>query len=474
MTTTPTASIEIGDARHVAPGAPGAALPRRKIVFAVVAFALMMASVDQTIVATALHTIQHELDGSVALAGWTITVYGLGQVTVMPLAGWLSDRYGRKRVFLVAIAIFTLASLSCGLATNMYVLIALRAVQSIGGGAIMPSATGIVADHFGPNRDRATGLFTSIFPLGGAVGPLIGGAFVDGGAWRGIFLVNVPVGIAVIVLAAVLLPRGTPSRGRRADIPGILLMVGGLLALMLGITALGDPAIGADDWRFFVPVVVGAALIALFLRRMATAAEPFIPIRLIAGRGFGVMNLTNLLLGAAVIGFGALVPLYAQDRFHIAPLPSGTLLTARSIGMIAIAAVATFLLRRIGYRIPMMVGFGLSALGLLGAALVPTDVTPYLWLSLTGALTGLGQGMALPASNNAIMQLAGDRVSAVAGLRGMFRQVGAIFAISVTTAAIARSDDIGTAFAIAFLVFAGILLALVPLTLLVPEHRGRW
>jgi MFS family permease len=262
--------------------------------------------------------------------------------------------------------------------------------------------------------------------------------------------------------------------GRRADIPGIVLMVAGVLALMLGITALGEPDIGPLDWRFLVPVVAGVLLLVAFLVRMARAAEPFIPLRFLAGHGFGIMNLTNFLLGAAVIGFGALIPLYAQDRFHIPPLPSGTLLTARSIGMIAIAAVATLLLRRTGYRLPMVVGFSLSALGLFGVALVPGDVSPYLWLSLAGAVIGLGQGMALPASNNAIMQLATESVSAVAGLRGMFRQIGAIFAISISTAVLARAADPVQAFTIVFLVFAGILVVLVPLTFLVPDHRGRW
>jgi MFS family permease len=122
----------------------------------------------------------------------------------------------------------------------------------------------------------------------------------------------------------------------------------------------------------------------------------------------------------------------------------------------------------------MMVGFGLSAIGLLGIALVPGDVTPYVWLSISGAVIGLGQGMAMPASNNAVMQLAAGSISSVAGLRGMFRQVGAILSVSISAAVLARSSDPGEAFGVVFVVFAGLLVALVPLTLLVPEHRGRW
>src|ERR1700712_1552348 len=174
--------------------------PRRYLIFAVVSIALLMAAVDQTIVATALGTLQHDLHAQVNWSSWTITVYALGQILVMPLAGRISDQYGRRRVFIAAIVLFTVASLCCGLANDIYVLVALRAVQAIGGGAFMPSAIGIVADQFGPDRDRAIGLFTSIFPIGGIIGPIVGGFFVTYWSWRAIFFVNVPIGIVLFFL----------------------------------------------------------------------------------------------------------------------------------------------------------------------------------------------------------------------------------------------------------------------------------
>src|ERR1700712_1627595 len=164
--------------------------PRRYLIFAVVSIALFMASVDQTIVATALGTLQRDLHAQVNWSSWTITIYALVQILVMPLAGRISDQYGRRRVFIGAIVLFTVASLCCGLASNIYELIGLRAVQAIGGGAFMPSATGIVSDQFGRDRDRAIGFFASIFPIGGIVGPILGGGFVTYWAWRGVFLVN--------------------------------------------------------------------------------------------------------------------------------------------------------------------------------------------------------------------------------------------------------------------------------------------
>src|SRR5215467_7050018 len=173
----------------------GEALAGRYVVFTIVSLALLMASVDQTIVATALPSIQRDLHAQVNWSSWTITIYALGQVLVMPLAGKFGDQYGRKKIFLGAVVLFTTASLCCGLANNIYLLIVLRAVQALGGGAFMPSATGIIADLFGAGRDRALGLFSSIFPMGGIVGPVLGGVVVTYWSWRGIFLVNIPVGL---------------------------------------------------------------------------------------------------------------------------------------------------------------------------------------------------------------------------------------------------------------------------------------
>src|SRR5580692_10537464 len=159
----------------------------RHVVFAVVSLALLMASVDQTIVATALPALQHDLHAQVNWSSWTISIYALGQVLMMPLAGKLGDQYGRKQVFLAAAAVFTVASLCCGLSRSILLLIVFRAIQALGGGAFMPSATGIIAEIFGRDRDRAVGLFASIFPIGGIVGPVLGGLFVTYWSWRGIF-----------------------------------------------------------------------------------------------------------------------------------------------------------------------------------------------------------------------------------------------------------------------------------------------
>jgi EmrB/QacA subfamily drug resistance transporter len=481
-------------AREIAPtsqpAASGRGTPkdRRKLIFTIVSIGLFMASIDQTIVATALPAIEKELHATLNWTGWTISIYALGQVIAMPMAGKISDMYGRKKVFMISAAVFTISSLCCGFAPNIAVLLIARLIQALGGGAFMPSATGIVSDHFGEERDRAVGMFTSIFPIGGIIGPILGGVFVSYWSWRGIFLVNVPIGIVLIALTAKFIPSSGARSTSRIDLVGIGLLAGMITTGMFGITYLGSGSVPFYSPYFIGGLVCSAVLGYLFVRHSKRDATPFVPHQLLRGRGFAIMNLINYLYGAAALGFAALVPLYATERYGISALGSGTLLTARAIGMIAIAGVAVMALRRTGYRWPMFIGFVVLAGGLMMMA-ISAPFSPYVWLAIGAALTGLGMGMSVPASNNASLQLAPDQVAAIAGLRGMFRQAGAITAVSVTTAIIARSAGaaaaIGEASAKAnaaagavqghvFVVFAVILVLTLPLIKLVPEHHGSW
>jgi EmrB/QacA subfamily drug resistance transporter len=450
---------------------PVNASPRRHVVFAVVAIALFMASMDQTIVATGLNAIQSDLGAELTWSAWTITIYSLGQIIAMPMAGKLGDHFGRKRVFLIAVVIFTVASLACGFANNIYVLVALRAVQALGGGAFMPSATGIIADHYGPARDRAIGMFTSIFPIGSIVGPVLGGVFVTYSSWRTIFFVNVPMGLVLLALGWKLIGETARKPAERIDVRGLALLALLMLTTMYGLTNLDH---GLTSPWFAVPVVCGAVFAFLFVRHTVRARAPFIPMRLLRGNGFGAMNVLNLLFGGAAIGFGALVPLYAEERFHLDPLAAGTVLTARGAGVICVAALAVLTLRRLGSRIPMTVGFGLIMVGFVLMAFPPPNTNGYLWLMVAAGITGVGMGVSVPASNNAGLQLAPDQIASIAGLRGMFRQSGSIIAVSVMTAVAANSASPGLAQAHGFVVLSVLMLAAVPLIYTIPDHRGNW
>lgn len=449
----------------------------RPAIFAVVAAAVFMYAMDQTIVATALHTLQHDLHTSINWVGWTITVYAVSQILVLPLAGRLSIRYGRRRVFVASVVVFSLASLGCALADNIYMLIVMRALEAIGGAGFMPSATGIVAENFGEARDRAIGLFGSIFPVGALIGPILGGAFVAYWSWRGIFLINLPLGLLVIVLCFRLIPPDkdeTTGPRARIDFVGMAELGLGTLAGMVGISYLGGGHAAPSSPLFVVSETVALLCLIAFWRHTRRTADPFVEARLLFGRGFGAMNVINFLWGGMSIGLGSLIPLYATERYGIDVLGSGTLLTTRGVATVVLSTVAAWTLRRTGYRRPMYVGFLVTAVGMFLLAAGPAHISAYVWLSIGAGVTGLGIGSSNPATRNAGLQLAPEQSATIAALRTMGMQAGSIVFISVTTAILAGSSNQGHAQAVAFAVSGLIMLAAMPLIQRVPEHRGAW
>lgn len=433
-----------------------------------------MSSIDQTMNATALPTLSRDLHAGVNWSGWTITIYSFGLVLAMPVGGRISDQFGGKKVFLAAIGLFTFASLCCGLAPDMFVLIVFRAVQSIGAGIFLPSASGIVAAEFPGNRDRMIGSFASIFPIGGMIGPVIGGLIVGYWSWRWMFFINVPIGIALLFLGVRWFGSTAPKHVPGIDVRGIALFGSALLAAMCALALTGErgalPMVCA-----LIALAAGAVLAVLFLRHAACSPSAFIPIRLLRGRTFGFMNLLNLVFGAAFLALGGLAPLYAENRYHVDPVSAGTLLTARAFGIILVAGASTLLLRRTGYRLPMIIGSSVGAIGLILLDLAPPGLlSPDYWLVICTTICGIGMGSFMPAANNATLYLDPNQVAAVTGLRGMFRQAGLLIGVSVITATLARSTHPGITQAHAYLVGAIIVFAVLPLVFLIPDYRGKW
>ena len=460
-----------------APEVTQAPAQHRVAIFSVVAMALLMSSLDGTIVATALHAIQHGLHASINWASWVITAYSVGLVLALSMAGKLTGRFGRRRYFLASVAVFAGASLCCGLADNIFLLIALRAVQAAGGAGFTPSATAIITDNFGRSRDKAVGLFGSIFPIGSMIGPIFGGLFVSYWSWRGIFFVNVPIGILLVIFCLRYVPRDPGREGRarrRVDLAGMVLLGVGALPLMLGISYLGEARASASSPLFVAPVIAGLLGLALFGRHIRRVPDPFIAPRLVAGRGFGAVNVINILYGGAVAGMLALVPLYAVDRYGISALGSGTLLTAEAIAVITLSSLAAMGLRRTGYRWPLYIGSACTAIGIAGLAIHPAGLSPYAWLAMAGCVVGIGTGLSSPASRNACLQLAPDQSAALAALRSTGRMVGQIAAVSITTTIIAQSASPGHLQAEVYVAFAVLLVACLPVIARVPEHRGSW
>src|SRR5208283_5365448 len=201
---------------------------------------LFRSAIDTTAVAVAFPNFIKDFGTSVLWSAWTISIYYIALTMSMPLAGNLSDTFGRKRVFLIALGLFTGSSLACGLAPNIYTLIACRFVQGIGGAAFLPTASGIVSDHFPESRERIIGLFTSIYPIGGIIGPNLGGWIVSRYSWRYVFYINLPVGIVLMVLTIILLEDSRALSRPHVDVAGASFMSGALFFLMLALSLVGE------------------------------------------------------------------------------------------------------------------------------------------------------------------------------------------------------------------------------------------
>ena len=346
-------------------------------------------------------------------------------------------------------------------------LIGLRVLQAAGGAAFMPAASGIVMDVFGEHRQRALGLFSSIFPLGALVGPIVGGIILTTGAGEGCSWSTCP-SAAFTMLAWRFLP-SSAGHGGRPDVVGALLMGGGVLGLMLAITDAGSRTVGLTSPSFLVPFVLRGLRLGI-RAPLRPGRNPVIPFQLLRGRVFAATNAINVVWGACAIGFGSLVPLFAEDRYGLTPLSSGTLLTARAIGEIMLAMFAAVLIHRTGYRVPIIVGIALIAGGL---AMIATRSELYrrTYGSRSGpALPGLAPVCRLQRPITPLSSCA-RRCRSHHGAAGTARQGGAIIGIAIATSVAAHTGHEVQSLTNAFFVLAALLVCMVPLVFLVPDGR---
>ncbi len=449
---------------------------RRYLIFAAAGLSLFMYSIDSTAVAVAFPNFIRDFNTSVLWAAWTLSIYMVAVTSVMPLMGNLSDTFGRKRVYLASLLMFTGSSLACGLAPNIYSLVAFRFIQGVGGASFLPTAAGIVSDQFPEHRQQAIGLFSSIFSIGGIVGPNLGGWIVSRYSWRYIFYINLPIGLVLLVLIVVLLPAAKPRNHEAIDLRGAGYFFGAILFMMLGLNHFAEDLSPGSAAEATALLCASGAFILLFARQERQESNPILDLTLLRSKPFLAANLYNLMIGAGIFGVVSFIPLYATAVHHLSTLMSGVILTPRSVGVICSSSVTSFFLQRWGYRKPMV--WGLAIMAVFTLLLGDDRFSVWQWLHLSWGvpemlsvlimLTGIGLGIALPASNNACIELMPSKVATITGLRGMFRYVGGALGISGTTFILHASTTAATGFRITFVTFGLVLLATVPLVFLMP------
>jgi EmrB/QacA subfamily drug resistance transporter len=448
--------------------------------FGLTALTVLMVAIDSTIVAVALPTLVQDLDTTLVIAAWTITAYALAQTVMLPMAGKLAEQFGQMRVFVTCVSLFTTGSLLCALAPNIYVLIGCRIVQAIGGGGLFPAATGLVAQKFPQTRGRMIGLFASIFPIGGILGPNLGGFIIEQFGWRQTFMINVPLGILVVglLLRQALAPLPARQAARRSiDVVGTALFAASIVAFLVALTLLGNDPTFLRSPIFWLLLVGSVVVLAAFVWQEKRAPDPIMDLRLVVRQPFLVVNIFGVLTGVCFMGFFSFIPFYATVQYGMGPQESGAILTPRSLEMIPVSTATSFMLARVGYRQPMLAGMACVTVALLllgqglgGLTLGPIEVGPLVPLLGIMALSGLGMGLLIPASNNAGLDLMPRRAAVIAGLRGLFNSTGGVIGTAIIVLWLALSPDKAAGLQTVFSVLGLMMVLSIPLVLLIPDR----
>jgi EmrB/QacA subfamily drug resistance transporter len=387
---------------------------------AVVICGAVMTILDTTIVNIAIDRLAVEFGAPLTTIQWVSTAYLLALAAVIPLTGWSVDRFGTRRVFMVAIAVFVLGSALSGAAWSAGSLIAFRVLQGLGGGLVMPVGMTILARAAGQDRmGRVMALVGIPMLLAPAVGPIVGGALVDGATWRLIFFLNIPLGALTLALAARTLEREQPAGAGPLDLTGAALLSPGLAALVLGLSADGAwPAL-----------LAGAVLVAAFVRHALRARHPLIDLRILRDRAVAAATGTVLLFSGAFFGSLLLFALYLQLARGQSALGAGLLLLPQAVGAMLTMPVAGKLTDRVGAGAIVVPGVAVALLGTIPA--VVTD-SPGVLIAIGLVLRGAGMGATLmPAMAAAYQALPPEHVARAASLLEIAQRVGASVGIAL-------------------------------------------
>lgn len=427
------------DALHPA-NAPVAPAPaaRLRIVLAGALLAMVLAALDQNIVNTALPRMVADLGGMAHLS-WVVTAFMLTSTTTTPLYGKLSDIYGRRTLFFVAILVFLTGSLLCGAAQSMGQLIAFRALQGLGAGGLLVLAQAVIGDVVSPRqRPRYQGLFTGTFALSSIAGPLLGGLITSALSWRWVFYVNLPVGILALAMIAIGLRKPPSGQVRPIDYAGALLLTGATAALLL-LLAWGGTEF---PWASLPSAALGAVtaiLVCLFLWQEGRAPEPLIRLALFRNAIFARGVVVGGMMTFAMLGSTVFLPLYFQLVLGMDPAAAGAMMLPQVVGMVLTSVIGGRIVARLGRNRPfLLAGLGLEAAALASlAAFAFVGASPHAFLVSMGAL-GLGMGMGMPNLTTAVQNAVAHReLGAATGAMTFARSLGGAVGVAASGAIMA-------------------------------------
>ena len=402
--------------------------------------ALFMVVLDNLVVTTALPSIQADLGATIESLQWTVNAYTLSYAVLLLTGAALGDRFGRRRMFVLGLGLFTVASAAAALAPTTAALIAARAIQGVGAAVVTPLTLTLLADAFPVGRrGLAIGAWSGISGLAVALGPLIGGAVVDGISWQWIFWINVPIGVALLPFA---LRRLAESHGpaRSLDLRGVALASAGLLGLVYGIVRGSE--LGWTSTTVLGSMIVGAVLLAAFVAWERRTREPMLPLRFFRSRAFTAVNLVSLSMYFGVFGSIFLLAQFFQVTQGYSPLEAG-LRTLPWTGMpMIVAPIAGLLSDRIGSRPLMATGLALQAVAIGWLASISTPTTPYGDFVIPFVLAGVGMALVFaPAANAVLAAVRPEEAGQASGATNAIREVGGVLGIAVLATVFASNGS---------------------------------
>ena len=407
--------------------------PRRWMALAVVGTAFFMTILDVSIVNVALPSIARELDFSREGLQWVITGYAITFGGFLLLGGRAGDLLGRRRVFMTGVVLFTLASLTCGLAVSADMLVASRVVQGLGAAIISPAALSIVSTLFaeGPERNKALGIWGALGGSGAAVGVLAGGVLTEYAGWEWIFFVNVPVGAALLALTLPLVPESTARAGHRGYDPfGALTVTASMMLLVFAISK--APDVGWGSARTIGLLLGSGALLIAFLVNEARSVEPLMPFSFFRIRSVAAANVLGFLLGGAVFANFFLLTLYVQQVLGFSALKAGLTFLATAGTAVLSAGVAQALVTRAGVKPIVIVGFVLMAGGMAWYTQIPPDGSYASDLLPGYLLVGVGLPFSfIPISIAALGGVGGHQAGLASGLLNTVQQIGGALGVAI-------------------------------------------
>ncbi|MET1058400.1 MAG: DHA2 family efflux MFS transporter permease subunit [Nocardioides sp.] len=402
----------------------------------VVVIGAIMSILDITVVNVALPTFQTAFTGAddplpYSTVAWTVTGYTLALATVIPMTGWAADRFGTKRLYLTAIGLFTLGSALCATATSINMLIGFRVLQGFGGGMLMPLGMIIMTKAAGPHRmGRLMAILGIPMLLGPILGPIIGGWLIEHASWHWIFLINVPLGIAAVVYAWIVLAKDTPEPSESFDFLGMALMSPGLALFLFGVSSLPQENGDFSAPRVWIPMLVGVLLMLAFVWHSFRPEHPLLDLRLFRNRNLAVSIITMFMFAAAFFGGLLLVPTYFQQVRGESTLAAGLLVAPQGLGAMITMPIAGRLVDRMPVGRIVPVGLLLIVVGMFGLTQV-TATTPYGWIIPMLVVMGLGMGATMmPLFTSALKTLKAHEVARGSTLLNINQQISSSVGIA--------------------------------------------